>query len=116
MKTKLIALGLLLSAGLYAAEIAGKWDMVWSTPGGERKSVLTVTVEGETVRAELSGSKEPIPGTFKDGELKLNGKLFSAEAGMDGEFKLSGKLEGEQLKGSASWEEHQMTFTATKVK
>lgn len=113
---KTLAMLLLLVCGLDAAEIAGKWDVVWQTPGGERRSVMTVTTEGDSVKAMLEGGKEPIPGTFKDGELKLNGKLFSSEAGFDGAFKLSGKLDGDALKGSASWEEHQMSFSATRAK
>ena len=106
----------LVVLGLSAADVTGKWDITWQTPGGERKGVMTVTAEGDAVKAEVEGAKQPIPGTFKDGELKLDGKLFSAEAGYEGAFKLTGKLEGEAMKGSASWETYQMTFVATRLK
>lgn len=115
--TRILSLLLLLSAALCAADPAGKWEMVWATPGGERRGSMTVTiVDGENVKAELNGGREPIPGKFRDGELTLSGKLYSAEAGSDGLFKLQGKLNGDELKGTASWDEHQMTFTATRAK
>lgn len=114
---RMAALFLLLAAALGAADPGGKWDIVWNTPGGERRSTMTITMDGENVKAELAGGREPIPGKFKDGELILSGKLYSAEAGSDGVFKMQGKLEGEgTLKGSASWDEHQMTFVATRAK
>lgn len=57
MKT-LLALVLCCASAL-AAELAGKWNFVWSTPGGERRSSITFRVDGEKVEADVQGGKQP---------------------------------------------------------
>lgn len=98
-----------------AADLAGKWNVVWDTPGGERRSTLTFRVDGDKVEADMQGARKPIAGTVRDGKVELQGAVYSQEAGGQGPFKLSGRLDGSHLKGSASWSEHSMTFTATRA-
>jgi hypothetical protein len=112
--TRLAAL-LLLAALAGAADLAGKWNFVWSTPGGERRSSPTFRVSGENVELDMPGAKAPIKGTLKGDNVEVRGTVYSPEAGSDGEFKLSGKLEAGKLSGSASWGEHPVTFTATRA-
>jgi len=115
MRYWMMAIALLASI-LCAADLSGKWDFVWQTPGGERRNPMVFTVDGENVTADIPGNTTKITGTLRENKLTLSGTLYSPEAGQEGKFKLEATLEGEQLKGSASWEEHHMTFTATKAK
>ena len=105
---------LFLSIAAFGADIAGKWDFIWNTPGGERRSTLTFTVQNGAVQCNFPDAKEPIKGTLDGSRIKLSGKLFSPEAGAEGRFELDGTIDGTKMKGSSSWEEHSMTFTATR--
>lgn len=98
-----------------ADDINGKWNFVWQTPGGERRSTLSIAVDGDKASVTFPESKSPMVGTFKDGKLTAGGKLYSAEAGQEGHFQMMATLAGSQLKGSASWAEHEMTFTASRA-
>ena len=103
------------AAGLLGADLNGRWNFVWQTPGGERRSTLTFTQNAEKVEARFPDGKEPIPGTFRDGKLSLSGRLYSSEAGEAADFHLKGTLADGELKGTGGWGEHQLTFTARKA-
>lgn len=105
---------LLLSIAAFGADVAGKWNFIWETPGGERRSTLTFTVQGSAVQVTFPDAKEPIKGTIEGSRVKLSGKLYSPEAGSEGKFELDGTIDGAKMKGTSSWEEHSMTFTATR--
>ena len=108
----LIAAG---AAGLLGADLNGKWNFVWQTPGGERRSTLTFKQNSENVEVYFPDAKEPIAGSFKDGKLSVSGRLFSSEAGEAAEFRMEGTLSDGELKGHGGWGEHQLTFTARKA-
>jgi hypothetical protein len=112
---KLFWLIVVTATGLLGADLNGKWDFVWQTPGGERRSTLTFTQNAEKVEARFPDGKEPVTGTFKDGKLALAGRVYSSEAGEAADFQLNGSLSEGQLKGTGGWGEHQLTFTATKA-
>lgn len=105
---------LFLSIAAFGADVAGKWDFIWNTPGGERRSTLTFTVQSGTVQVMFPDAKEPIKGTIEGSRVKLAGKLYSPEAGAEGRFELEGTIDGAKMKGTSSWEEHSMSFTATR--
>ena len=105
---------LFLSIAAFGADVAGKWDFIWNTPGGERRSTLTLSVEKSIVWATFPDAKEPIKGTIDGSRIKLSGKLYSPEAGSEGRFELDATIDGAKMKGTSSWEEHSMTFTATR--
>ena len=102
-------------AGLFGADLNGRWNFVWQTPGGERRSTLTFTQKAEKMEVRFPEAKDPITGTFSDGKLSLSGRVYSSEAGDAADFRLDGTLSGDELKGTAAWGEHQMTFTARKA-
>jgi hypothetical protein len=112
---KLLVLLLMVAGALPGADLSGKWNFIWQTPGGERRSTLTLTQESGKVKAQFPEGKTPVEGAFSDNKLNLAGNLYSSEAGADGAFRLAGTLEGDQLKGTASWNEHEMTFTARRA-
>lgn len=114
-RMRILLLSWMAAITLFGAELAGKWNFVWQTEGGERRTTLNFKVAGEDVTVEFPGAKAPLRGAWKDGKLTITGKLYSAEAGEDGDFRLEGRVTGDAVKGTASWQDHQMTFTATKA-
>lgn len=102
---------LLLAAA--ASEIAGKWDLVFQTPVGERKATLDVTAEGAAVTAKMGDAV--LKGTYQDSKLELKGNLYSAEGGYTAELRLIGKLENGQISGDAIWDTYQMSFSAKRA-
>lgn len=105
----------LIAAVALAQDVNGKWNFVWQTPGGERRSTLSITVENGKASVLFPDAKSPLTGTFQDGKLAVTGKLYSAEAGEEGQFHLNGTWNAGELKGSASWQEHEMTFSARRA-
>ncbi|HYI95786.1 MAG TPA: hypothetical protein VEX68_19755 [Bryobacteraceae bacterium] len=111
---KLVLL-IIAASALLGADLNGKWNFIWQTPGGERRSTLTFTQNAEKVEARFPDGKEPVTGTFKDGTLSLAGRVYSPEAGDTADFQLHGTLSEGELKGKGGWGEHQLTFTARKA-
>jgi hypothetical protein len=103
------------AARLLGADLNGRWNFVWQTPGGERQTTLRLQQKAEHVEAFFPEAKEPITGTFKDGRLSLSGRVFSSEAGEAADFHLDGTWSDGELKGTGGWGEHPLTFTARKV-
>src|SRR3954447_21902268 len=112
---KHVFLMVVAAAGLLGADLNGRWDFVWQTPGGERRSTLTFTQKAEKVEARFPEGKEPVTGTFIDGKLTLAGRVYSSEAGEAADFRLDGTLSDDELKGTGGWGEHQLAFTARKA-
>ncbi len=104
---------LLLTQAAVAADLSGKWNIVFDTSNGEYEFPLTLTVKGENVAATIDGQE--MKGTFRGGKLELAGEFFPAVAGYKAELKISGQTEGDQIKGDASWDVYEMTFTATRA-
>jgi hypothetical protein len=103
------------AAGLFGADLNGRWNFIWQTPGGERRSTLTFKQNADKVEARFPDGNEPITGTFRDGKLSLSGRVFSSEAGEAADFRMDGTLSDGELKGTGGWGEHQLTFTARKT-
>ena|SRR5688500_15004826 len=112
---KQLLLIVVAAAGLLGADLNGRWNFVWQTPGGERRSTLTFMQNAEKVEARFPEAKEPVTGTLRDGKLSLAGRVYSSEAGEAADFHLDGTLSGSELKGTGGWGEHQLTFTARKA-
>ena len=112
---KQLLLIVVAAAGLLGADLNGKWNFTWQTPGGERRSTLTFTQTAEKVEARFPDGKEPVTGTLKDGRLSLVGRVYSSEAGEAADFHLNGTLSEGELKGTGGWGEHQLSFTARKA-
>jgi hypothetical protein len=103
------------AAGLFGADLNGRWNFIWQTPGGERRSTLSFKQNADKVEARFPDVNEPITGTFRDGKLSISGRVFSSEAGEAADFHMDGSLSGGELKGTGGWGEHQLTFTARKA-
>ncbi|MCY4535040.1 MAG: hypothetical protein OXB91_06730 [Bryobacterales bacterium] len=103
----------LASQSAFAESVAGKWNLVWDTEGGVRRTVWEVEQDGDEVLVTTDGHK--LEGTFKDGRLELSGKFHSSEAGYSAELKVEGTLENGQLKGRGSWDAYGMTFSGERA-
>lgn len=101
---------------LVAAGIGGKWDFVWNTEGGERRSTISFSVSGDSLKVEFPGAKAHLAGRIDGKKLTVSGKLYSPEAGEDGDFSLTGTVDEDKMTGEASWNEHRFTFRASRAK
>jgi len=104
---------LLLAQAPPASGIAGKWDFVFQTPVGERKTTLDMTVEGTQVTAKIG--EVVLKGAYQDGKLELKGNVYSSEGGYTAELRITGKVESDQITGTAVWDTYQMTFSAKRA-
>jgi hypothetical protein len=112
---KWFLLMIVTATGLLGVDLNGRWNVIWQTPDGERRTTITFKQSADNVEARFPDAKEPVTGTFKDGKLSLSGRLFSSEAGEAADFHMSGTLSDGGLKGTGGWGEHQLTFTARKA-
>ena len=103
---------LLFAPADLAGGVDGAWEFVFDTEGGERTGEMVMKADGENVTAKMGESV--LKGTLKDGELKLKGDYYADEAGYKAEFNLTGNVEGDTIKGKASWDLYEMTFVASK--
>ena len=104
---------LFLAQALVAADLNGKWNFVFYSDNGEHPREFVLKTSGSEVTGQRG--EETYKGTFKDGVLEISGEHYAAEAGYKATLKMSGKLEGDQIKGTASWDMYDLTFTATKA-
>lgn len=98
----------------FAESIAGKWSLVWDTQGGVRNQVWDIRQDGEAVSVETDGQK--LEGTFRDGRLKVSGKIHAARAGYSAELRAEATLVNGQLKGKGSWSGYFMSFVGERDK
>lgn len=105
---------LLLAQAAMAADLNGKWDFMFNTPVGERQFEITITDKDGNLTATMGETE--FKGAFRDGKLELAGEHYADEAGYKAEFKIAGQIEGDQLKGDATWDTYDLTFIATRVK
>ena len=97
-----------------AFELAGRWEFVFDTEGGIRRTVCTLQVDGEQVSGKFDQSD--VKGTFRGSTLDLKFPYYSSEGGFEAELRLQGTVEGDGLKGDWTFGEHGGTWTATKAK
>lgn len=97
-----------------AGDVAGKWDFVLDTEGGERRASPTFQVDGKTVTGKWDTSE--VKGTYEDGKLELEFPFVATEDNMTGTLKISGTVEGEKMTGKWEFEGYSGTFVATKAK
>ena len=105
---------LLATLAAYAAGIAGKWQFVLQTEGGERQQTVEFQLDGSSVSGKWAGAE--VKGTFADDKLNLAFPFSSSEGGLSGTLKITGKLTEGKLTGNWDFEGHGGTFEATPSK
>lgn len=87
---------------LRAAEgIAGSWQFVMDTQGGDRTARATFALDGKAVTGTWETTK--VQGTFADGVLELSFPFESPEAGA-GTLGIKAKLVNDELTGEWSFQ------------
>ena len=109
----LLALGPASVLVLDAAEIEGKWKVVWDTEGGIRQSEWNVTQEGNSIKVDMG--EQVFEGTVADNRIAFEGTYYASEAGYKSALKVEGTLEAGVIKGKGSWDQYAMTFTAKRA-
>jgi len=86
----------------FAADVDGDWSVAMSAAEGAAVVSMSIAVDGENATASI-GTDE-FTGTYKNGQLKLKGSLYVAEAGMSSTFDMTAKVDGDELKGTGNWD------------
>lgn len=102
----------LMATSAFAADVDGNGNVTLSAAEGATSLNMTIAVDGESATA-TAGSDE-FKGTYKDGELKLEGSLYVPEAGMSSKLDMIAKLDGDELKGTANWDMYVADVTGTR--
>lgn len=118
MKRKLLRIAALVLMGvavqtLSAAELSGKWIFSFHTPDGIVDGTLELTQDGEKLTAKFDASN--LEGAATDEEFTLKGDYFAPTAGYSSTLTIKGKPDGEGLSGAATWDVHDLTFTAKRA-
>src|SRR3569833_2852345 len=96
------------------AGIAGKWQFVLATPGGDREVDADLTVDSD---GNVTGKWGPadVAGTYKEGKLALKFPFTSEEAATPADMNLDGKLDDTgALAGDWTFSEYNGTFLANR--
>ena len=101
-----------LTVILGAADISGKWNLVWDTEGGIRHGEWIIAQEGENLTVKSEG--QVLSGTLQGDKLKVSGEFNSNEAGYSATLEVEGTLKDGKLSGRGTWDQYGMTFTATR--
>jgi hypothetical protein len=109
------ALVMALSAAqpLRAADLSGKWIFSFQTPDGIVDGTLELAQDGEKLTAKFDASN--LEGSATDEEFTLKGDYFAATAGYSSTLAIKGKPDGDGLSGQATWDVHDLTFTAKRA-
>ncbi len=118
MKGNLLRIATLIVMGaavqtLSAADLSGKWIFSFRTPDGVIDGTLELAQDGEKLTAKFDASS--LEGAATDAEFTLKGEYFAASAGYASMLTIKGKPEGEGLAGAATWDVHDLTFTAKRA-
>ncbi|HEY2683882.1 MAG TPA: hypothetical protein VGI93_10270 [Steroidobacteraceae bacterium] len=96
-------------------EIAGKWHVTLNTPVGERKGLLELKVNGNSLTGSLSDGEHHA--LISDGKIKGNQLTWSAkiEKPMRLTLKFSARIENGKISGSARHLLGSATFTGARA-
>lgn len=86
----------------FAADVDGEWNMMLTSAEGGATIPMTISVDGEIATA--TAGNEEFTGTYINGEIKLKGSLYVADAGMASMLDMTAKFAGDELKGTANWD------------
>ena len=97
---KRLWLVMILAAGLFAADVTGKWKAAVETDAGSGSPTFTFKQAGETLTGTYSGQlgESPLTGSVKGDDIE-----FSFKASPQGEavtVKYKGKITGSSIKGT----------------
>ncbi len=92
----------LLSSIVLAVAIDGDWKVSLTAPEGATYFTMTVAIDGDSATGHVG--ETVLTGNYVDGNLRLKGDYYVIEAGYTSKLDMTIKLEGDQLKGKATWD------------
>lgn len=113
MRAAVLVLMSLAAQTLSAADLSGKWIFSFHTPEGVVDGTLVLSQDGQKLTAKFDASD--LEGAATDEEFTLKGAYFAEAAGYSSTLSIKGKPDGEGLSGSATWDVHDLAFTAKRV-
>ncbi len=107
---------MVLTVGVYAANVSGEWNLSVDTPNGTATPAVTFKQDGEALTGTYKGryGEVPVKGTIKDNEIKFT--VTISIQGQDLEIVYSGTVDGDTMKGKATFGDMgEGTFTGKKA-
>jgi len=92
------------------SRVAGKWNFVLDTEGGDRRAPAEFVLDGQNVTGNFGGTE--VKGTYSENKLELKFEFVSEEVGK-GTLVFKGKVDGGALVGDWSFETDAQTYTGT---
>ena len=107
MKKLIRGISLLMVLGLYAtgvnsATVDGDWNVSLTAAEGSTHFRMTVEVDGTNAKGHVGDAV--FNGSFSDGKLSLAGEFYVMEAGYTSKLDMTVSMQGELLKGTATWD------------
>jgi len=113
MKSRILALALLLALAAAAADVSGKWRAEFKTADGTaRVNTFTLKQSGEKVTGTVAGSQDET--AIENGVIKGDDVSFSAHRPV-GQFTYKGKVSGDQIKFSVTRDGTPFEMTAKRI-
>jgi len=107
-----LLVALMLGACASTAPVNGDWDVTLSAAEGQTGFTMNVIVDGENATA--TAGEHTFEGTYRDGSLRLKGDYYVPEAGYSALLDMEMQLEGDQLRGSATWDQFSARATGSR--
>jgi len=85
-----------------AAGVDGDWTLVLTAPEGATEFTMSIAVDGSDVFGRVGDAE--FTGTLDGERMRLAGDLFVPEAGYVAPLDLDLRLDGEELRGIATWD------------
>src|SRR5258708_36982052 len=94
-----IFMTMVLTVGVYAANVTGEWNLSVETPNGTGTPTVTFKQDGETLTGTYKGrfGEAPLKGTIKDNDIKFS--LTFNTQGKDSPIDYSATGDGNSMYG-----------------
>jgi len=98
------------------AQLNGNWDFSLDYEGGTYILSLPMVLDVKGEKVTGTHGTETFEGTLRDEKLEISGNYYIAEAGYASMLAISAVLEGDQIKGTATWSGYSFAVLATRAK
>jgi len=92
----------LFASGVNSATVDGDWNISLTAAEGSTHFKMTVEIDDADAKGHVGDAV--FSGSFDDGKLRLAGEFYVMEAGYTSKLDMTVSMQGEQLKGTASWD------------
>ena len=97
-----LAFAFMLTCGVLAADVAGKWKAEFQTADGQKgQNVFTFSVDGEKLTGTVYSSLAQSDAKIEEGQVKGDAITFAITRNMGGteaRFRYKGKVTGDEIK------------------